>query len=200
MGFATYSQLQDAVAGWIDRQDLTARIPDFVTICEARLRRLVVHEVGMSATVTFTTNDGAYSLPEDFNGAVSLSTGLAGCPVIDFITPIEFDRASPYGFGPPYRYTIVGQQLKITPPQDVELTLVYRVKIDLLRYGPNWLLEEHPDAYLYGTLAAAEPYILEDERLPLWKSLFDEAMAEISADGQRQKYSGPLQMTSNGYD
>ena len=199
MGFASYSQLREAVAGWIDRQDLSDRIPDFVTICEARMRRLIKHDVGLSNTVSFTPNDGVYTLPDDFSGVITLASNDPCSPQVGFKDPTDFIQLPPYGYGAPYWYTIVGQQLQIYPNVEVEFALTYRVKIDLLRFGPNWILEEHPDAYLYGTLAAAEPYILEDERLPLWKSLFEETMAEISNDGQRLKYSGPLQMTSNGY-
>jgi hypothetical protein len=39
MAITTNAELESALAGWLDRSDLTARIPDFVTLCEARVNR-----------------------------------------------------------------------------------------------------------------------------------------------------------------
>ena len=46
----------------------------------------------------------------------------------------------------------------------------------------NWLLANHPDAYLFGTLCEAEPFIGHDERFPLWKARRDEVLNEILRD------------------
>ena len=43
----------------------------------------------------------------------------------------------------------------------------------------NWLLSNHWDAYLFGVLCEAEPFILHDERLALWKARRDEVFDEI---------------------
>jgi len=37
MSIATYSELQTAVADWMHRTDLTAKIPDFITLAESRI-------------------------------------------------------------------------------------------------------------------------------------------------------------------
>ena len=39
MSFTSYSDLQDAIAGYLARSDLTTQIPDFIRLCEVRLRR-----------------------------------------------------------------------------------------------------------------------------------------------------------------
>ena len=41
MAIGTYAELQTAVANWLDRDDLTARIPEFITLAEARFNRLL---------------------------------------------------------------------------------------------------------------------------------------------------------------
>ena len=39
MAINTYSTLQTAVANWLDRDDLTDRIPEFVSLAEATFNR-----------------------------------------------------------------------------------------------------------------------------------------------------------------
>src|SRR5205823_2061803 len=47
----------------------------------------------------------------------------------------------------------------------------------------NWLLTNHPDAYLYGTLAAAEPFLSPDDPLVgMWKAQREEILEEILRD------------------
>ena len=39
MSITNYSELQTAVAAWINRTDLTALLPDFITLAESKLNR-----------------------------------------------------------------------------------------------------------------------------------------------------------------
>ena len=39
MAITTFSELKTAVANWLDRSDLTDRIPEFIALAEARHRR-----------------------------------------------------------------------------------------------------------------------------------------------------------------
>ena len=39
MAISNYTELQTAVANWLDRDDLTNRIPEFISLCEARFNR-----------------------------------------------------------------------------------------------------------------------------------------------------------------
>ena len=41
MAISNYSELQTAVANWLDRDDLTARIPEFIALAEARFNRVL---------------------------------------------------------------------------------------------------------------------------------------------------------------
>jgi hypothetical protein len=41
MAITTYAELQAAAANWLVRGDLTARIPEFITLAEARLNRVL---------------------------------------------------------------------------------------------------------------------------------------------------------------
>ena len=41
MAITTYAQLQTAAASWLDRTDLTATIPEFIELAEARFNRVI---------------------------------------------------------------------------------------------------------------------------------------------------------------
>lgn len=65
----TYSGLIETIAGWLDRDDLTARIPDFITLAEVRLNdnlRLAPMETLLTVTPTVSslTIDGVLVDPE----------------------------------------------------------------------------------------------------------------------------------------
>ena len=64
MAISTYSELQTAVANWLDRDDLTARIPEFIVLAEARYNR-ELRIRGMETIVDISTVAGtrSYALP-----------------------------------------------------------------------------------------------------------------------------------------
>ena len=39
MAIGTYAELKTAVANWLDRDDLTDRIPEFIALAEAKMNR-----------------------------------------------------------------------------------------------------------------------------------------------------------------
>ena len=58
MALTSYAELQQAIADWLERADLVARIPDFIALFEAAAnRRLRVRQ--QEATVSLTPSSGA---------------------------------------------------------------------------------------------------------------------------------------------
>src|SRR5688500_1318788 len=46
MAISTYTELQTAVANWLDRTDIAARVPEFIALAEAQMnRRLRVRQM-----------------------------------------------------------------------------------------------------------------------------------------------------------
>jgi hypothetical protein len=80
-------------------------------------------------------------------------------------------------------------------PGSANVTLVYRRTIPALTStsGTNWLIERAYDVYFYGCLVQAFGWDQDDDRVGGWKSLFDEAVAELRSDGARRKWGpGPI--------
>lgn len=178
MAISTYTELKTKLARWLNRDDLTDDIVDFIQLCEAEMNRtLVENEMEVTATVTITSGLG--DLPSDCRDilSVKMPDGLV-------LEPEDDREADKYrSSGEACAVTVSGTQLRIVPPGDAtyDVTLRYRQKVPSLSdsNASNWVLESHPDAYLYGALSHAELFILNDDRVPMIKSLYAAAIGDI---------------------
>ena len=180
----TYAGLKASVADWLNRADLTAVIPDFITLAEGQMnRRLRVRR--MVATATAQISAAYESLPADFAGALAVT--LSDGRQLDFLTP---DALAQKAFlhqprsGEPTHYSVVGTQLQFYPAPDqayAALLTYYQALPPLAANAANWLLATGPDVYLYGALTQAAPYLKDDSRIPVWGELFTSALADLKA-------------------
>ena len=56
----------------------------------------------------------------------------------------------------------------------------------------NDMLTNNPNVYLYGTLLEAEPFIMNDQRIPVWLGAFAKAMAIIQNQDNKDRHSGSV--------
>lgn len=200
MALADYSELRAAVQRWLwNRSDLVDTIPEFIRLAEAQmLRRLNVRE--MEREVTLFTNGGEAKLPCDFVEVRSLrEAGGERFKLINVtISQIEDrpDTQNPRVM----EYAISGDRLLVWPRKDTELRLVYRARFKPLSddFPNNWLLEKHPDAYLYGASLQGAVYLQENEQIPVWERGFIEALSAINEDGRRSRTGAQAQISPNG--
>ena len=62
----------------------------------------------------------------------------------------------------------------------------------------NEILTRHPDAYLYGALASASVYLMDDQKTTVYEQLFTRAIDEVKREEERSKQAGSaLQMKSD---
>ncbi len=193
----TYDDLVAMVGNWMDRDDLADRIPEFVSLLEGRLNRLL-RTVMQETPATFAISSGTYSLPEDFRKMRSLY--FYGKPAMRLSEVPPSDIAN-WGssFNPQTRvFAVQGRTLLLadapTPDKPITLSALYWRRIPPLgTFQPvNWLLEEHPDVYLWGALHQAATYIRDPEALDASKIYLDEAIAELIAMSAKDQYGGPL--------
>ena len=80
------------------------------------------------------------------------------------------------------------------PDGDYTVEIVYYQKIPALSAtatnGVNWLLTDHPDAYLYGSLMHSAPYLQADERVGLWAGKYQQVIQQITSSDEKAKFSG----------
>ena len=199
MAITTYAQLQTAAANWLDRTDLSARIPEFIELAEANFNRVIRQPDMVAKNDSFSLAAQYTTLPTDTLEITRIVVDVSPPITLEYLTPEEISerRSVLNSTGRPYYFTVIGGstgQLEVLPSPDSTYTssIVYYTKIPALTDSAttNWLLSSHPDIYLYGLLVEAEPYLKNDERLPVWASQLDKSLAELRLQGQRKLHSG----------
>lgn len=196
MSITTYAELQTAAANWLSRADLTSRIPEFITLAEARInRKLRVRQQETASDVTITGGTRTAALPSDFREVRRLYLDTSPVHILDYISPQDYwKRYVSTDTGRPSVFTIEGANLVFGPIPDTGYTgkLTYFAAFPALSSTPHGTFTANPDLYLYGTLLQAEPFLKNDKRVGLWKQWFDEILMEMEA--QNQKQAGPMRM------
>jgi hypothetical protein len=190
--FDTFTELQDTIADWLNRDDLAAKVPQFIRLLEARANReLRTHDMVKRATAV--VDHGYFVVPVDWRETIALLRTSQSIAPLEFVS-IEnsFARRAELRSGPPVFYTQMDGKFFLYPEPtgDVELELVYRASIPSLTSDAtsNWLLEKSPDFYLFGSLAEAEPYLKNDERVTLWQAKADRILASMQGEAERASY------------
>lgn len=201
MAFTNYSALKTSIANYLGRTDLTNQIPDFITLAETRLQReLRTRPMLKSATATMTGGDNTVGLPTDFLEMRDIF--IQGNPrnPVSYMSPSAFTRnARAEDSGKCIDYTILGSEMAFAPIPDSAyvLEMLYYYKPDALSdtNPSNVFLANYPDALLYGALAQAEPFLMNDARIATWAGLYDSAIELIKTSDDSSEYNGvPLQM------
>lgn len=196
MSLTNYSDLQTAIATWLQRTDLTATIPDFISIFEATAnRRLRVRQ--QETTTTLTPAVGVLTLPTDYLSHRRLTWTGTPRRELSYVEPSWLQGAYPnIPTTFPSVFTIEGGSIKIMPTDDTNtaVELVYFAKIAALSTGntTNWLMTAHPDLYLFGTLTEAQAYAVNVDNAALWKARRDELFDEIETLSNRTRGAGSI--------
>lgn len=196
MSLSTYSDLQTQVANWLHRSDLTAYIPDFITLFEAAAaRKLRVRP--MEVTTTLTPSVGSVALPVDYLGWRRLTWTGSARVELQYVHPSILQAYFPDSpTDTPSMFTIEGGNILIRPLDTTALEFVYYAKNGALSSTLNWLYTNHPDIYLFGTLAEAQGFKVDADKLALWKARRDEIFDEIEKLNFRE--NGSMQMKVRG--
>lgn len=201
MSLVSYADLNTQVANWLARADLNSYIPDMITLFESAAARRLRVRPG-TAVATITTTAGVGSLPSDFLGMIDLSWNGTPQTSLNYVSPTMFIYFNPNNTSdasaPPQNYTFKANQVYLDPIDDTGLTIQYYQKTPALSSSLNWLWTNHPDAYLFGTLAEAN-YFNKGNALTMaqtWKQRRDEVFDEIQAQEFRER--GGLQVQVKG--
>lgn len=200
MAISNYSELQTAIANWLDRDDLTDRIPEFITLAEVRLGRELRKRTIVSP-FTVTAGDTSSTLPEDCGELryARHNSAFRNC-AIKLTTPLGLDRFRDLGAGTPEAAAVVNGNLLWNRQADTsyELELIYFAALVPLSdaAATNADLTTAPDLYLFAALAEAAPFLEHDERVPLWESKYQAALVAVNASRESAEMgAGPVETT-----
>jgi len=207
MAISTYSELNTAVANWLDRDDLTDRIPEFIALCEARFNRLLrIRAMEYKQTASTVAGQRNLALPTGFIQMRNLQINASPIVPMQYVTPEIYDRL--YGSastGTPQMYTIIADEIQLGPtPASVQtIEMLFYKKFDALTAlaTTNWMITNAPDVYLYGCLLEAEPFIMNDPRVQLWATAFKQAITDMQEQDNKDRHSGSALrvMNTSGY-
>ena len=206
MAITTYDELKASIASWLNRDDLTAVIPDFIALAESSINRDLRH-YKMVQRANATLDSRYVQVPEDWLETMrfSITSGttfrIEPTSIDDLV---QLRQQNNDQSGRPRFYANVGNEIEVFPTPDTEYTmqLMYYGKTPALSASNtyNWLLQDAPDAYLYGALVQSAPYLQDDARTQVWASLYTNAIQSLQKSSDETRFAGSgLRMRTSGY-
>ena len=195
MAITTYAELKAAAANWLVRSDLTARIPEFIALAEARLNRVLRTRLA-EADVALTCPFGArkVALPAGFTEPLRVWIDDPGGRTELPFLPAELMGAASLR-GRPGAWSIDGADLAFDRPcdQDYGVTLRMLKAFALSDAEPsNALLAAAPDVYLFAALAEASPFLRDADLAAAYETKLGRAIEELNAKDARSRAARKL--------
>ena len=192
MALGNYTELKDAIADWLDRSDLTSRIPDFIRLAELRIYR-DLRIPPMEAVVSIVSTNNKIELPANYIEMKSVI--LQGNPNTHLKRVSYRDQSQSTEVGIPSTYSRRANEIQVHPTPDGTRTYELYYWADLGSLGDevdgqNWFSENAPDLILYGALLEASPYLKDDERTAVWQAAFSESMRKVQKMADESEWSG----------
>lgn len=200
MAVTTWTELKAAVAGFLNRTDLTTAIADdFIPLAEAELKRRIRRMTGSTTIyISAATLTGPTDLAEPISLRLDTSSPTQDVP-LKLCSPAmlaEVRARNSDVTGRPTHYAFYDEQLQFAPvpDQSYDGILVYYQQFTSLGSGTatNTVLSEAPDAYLYGALLQSALYLEHDERMAVWRERFDAAIQQMNEVAERESYAGSV--------
>ena len=197
MALNTYTALKASVADFLNRDDLTAVIPDFIALAEAQINRDIRHwKMEARSSGQQSSGDEYMQIPADWVETIRLHLTGTGTTVVNLVSRDSMaDKRSAQEdmAGTPIMYTHADGQFQLypTPSTDTDFELLYFQKIpSLSSNSDNWLLLEAPDVYLYGALLHSAPYLAEDQRVAVWAQMYSASVQRLNEVSEDARFSG----------
>lgn len=204
MAITTYAELKTALADWSHRSDLTSYLDDFIDQTESFFKLPPVKPTdpgigGLRANITRVTgtlSGNTLARPSDFLEAYKFEmTGTNG-GVLEFVGAEELGLRTRTGNGKPRFWTVSDViELDVTPDFAYPYTLSYYPDFAALdgSTATNWVLDNHPDAYLSGCMFRLSRFIQDREGAASWLSEYKAVAHGANKAYQRSRYSqGPI--------
>jgi hypothetical protein len=198
MALTNYGELKTAVASWLARSDLTTVIPDFVFLAHKQLQRELKGHLRLQKRASLSITGQYVAAPTDFLELVSIYRGDGSGPIL-YMSPDEmvsyFDSTSS---GEP-KYVCLSadttpgaEYFRFAPVPDTTYaaTIEYYATMGYFvsDVATNWVLTDHPDVYLYGSLLQARAFLGDDGRIPTWLQAYQMAVNDVRKHGHRSRW------------
>lgn len=174
----TYDELATAVGNQFDEQSVD--LMTFIYRIESRLNAEIYSDRDMQESTLVEASTGVYALPIDWRKPklVMIDGGYA-----EYVVPELYDEDTASKV-----YTVIGNTIKAKAGATVTATY-YTLIQHIDDVGVNWIMERFPQVYLAGCDYWAAVFLYEDERVGLFKQIFDEAVNRLEILVNNENYS-----------
>ncbi len=199
----TYANLQLALLDEIDIEgtNLETAMPNMIARAEAKINRtLRLDKMEQLSYATWdSTTDRRWPYPDDMVEMLSLRVKVAGEDDSEYrrmryIEPAEFHKYYKPAGAPEYYTLRKNGEFDKVADATYTMEMHYLKKWSLADEGTgiNWLLTNHPDIYMYGSMAEVEMYERNPQNVVGWKSIFEQAMKELNDNNHKSHNDATL--------
>lgn len=192
-----YNQLQTDIAAWLARSDITsAQIQSMISICDSWLaRKIRLRAMDTKVTLSSVAGSDEIALPTGYIALRSMYITDGSGSNLYYCAPENLPEVTADDTGRPIYFTIYGTSFKFDRKFDAVYSLecIYTASFTPLSGSnlTNWLTQNAYDVYLWGSLAAAEAFLMNDERVGMWKAQFEQSLDELASTDKAGKYENP---------
>jgi hypothetical protein len=199
-----FNDIQNAVANWINRDDLTATIPTMINIVQMQIERVYHLKYREKQKVWSANTLDILSLPTDYdksiycfvtdtNGRYRPLTKMTPLAAYNLYPSVSQFTGRPEVFAAINALTQL--VLRPYPDQAYDITLDYFSLSPALVNGTdtNWLTLNAYDALIYGACLEFGPFLQDQTLLPVWEAKLDKAMNSIAACEKEEETAGSYQ-------
>ena len=196
------------VADWLNRSDLTSQIGDFINIAQRNLERENNWNAMKQRKTLSATSEAYITLPDRIKEVRWLKYFWNDRYWdLDFKSPQTALALFPYPSSQTSRpkvYAFLEEQNEIlirpSPDQAYAYDMgIYAYTADLSAGADhNWWTDNAWELLLFAALIAAEPFIKDDPRIPVWQAMYEKLKSNLqSAEDKASSAGGPLVIVSN---
>lgn len=195
----TFTSLQVDLRNYLERGGATdpivyEQIPRLITLAERRIaRELKIQGFQTVVNTTMQAGVAVYAKPDRWRDTISINYGTGANNNVHtavFARSYEYIRSywpNETELGQPKFYADYDYKHWIfvpTPAESYPMEVLYYELPPLLddTNQTNWLTEFAPNLLLYGSLVEATPFVKDDERVQLWQSYYDRALAALNGE------------------
>ncbi|MDB5541980.1 MAG: hypothetical protein JWQ89_3707 [Devosia sp.] len=186
-----YTSLQAEIASWIHRSDLSASIPTFISMAEAKMNgdlesRSMEVRVTLVCNPDGTLNARLVTLPNDVLEMRRLLLMNEPAVVLEYKSPDQLVADNGFQLSPgcPLDFTVIANSIELSPPPDkaYPLELVYKQRLPVLSgtNTTNWALLQNPNLYLFGALLASVPFTKNTTDAPTFAAEYQKAVETVN--------------------
>jgi len=197
MSISTYAELKTAVANWLEDDNLTDRIPEFIALAEFDASNTLRVRLMESRDTSITTVAGTefYTLPTTFLEARFVQFNRNPVRRMKYRTPEQYitEKASTTT-GDSQVFTIIGSEIGFRPIPSaawtVEISMYSRLAPLSDSNTTNWFTDNAPQILLYGALYHASIYLVDNERVAAFHTVFNQMIGKWNDSEQSGRFSG----------